>query len=151
MNMMITELYDAPVSAGAEEVKARDAARVLAELDLSSRDQFSALREDNQAMRTEMAALNGSLREDMQSLNGSLREDMQGLNGSLREDMQGLRSELHSETQSLRGEFKGEATSLRSELKGDLASLRTELTTFKWMFGVLVGVAVAVGLRVFFA
>ena len=127
MNMMITELYDALIDAGAEEVKARDAARVLADLDLESRDQFSILREDNQAMRTEMAELRGGLREDMQRLRGEVTAGMQSLCG-----------EMTTEMQSLRGEFKG-----------DVASLRTELTTIKWMFGVLVGLGVAIGLRVF--
>ena len=105
MNMTITELYDAPIGAGAEELKACDAARVLVETDLGHRDEFGALREDNQAMRTEMAALNGSLREDMQKL--------------------------------------------RTELKSEMAGLRTELTTIKWMFGVMVGVSVAIAFRVF--
>ena len=105
MNTMITELYDAPISAGAEELRARDAARVLVETDLGHRDKFGALREDNQAMRTEMAALNGSLREDVQKL--------------------------------------------RTELKSEMAGLRTELTTIKWMFGVMVGVSVAIAFRVF--
>ena len=140
MNMMITEVYDALISANAEELKARDAARVLADLDLASRDEFSALREDNQAMRTEMAELSGSLRGEMAALNGSLREDMQKLRTELKSDMAGLRTEL-----------KSEMAGLRTELKSDLAGMRTELTTIKWMFGVLVGVFIAIAFRVYTA
>lgn len=83
MNMMITEVYDALIDAGAQELKARDAARVLADLDLESRDQFSALREDNQAMRTEMADLNGMLRREMSELRSELKRDGQAMQGQM--------------------------------------------------------------------
>lgn len=95
MNIMVSELYDALISAGADEAKARRAAEGIAGSDQEFRKQFSELREDNQKMRTEMADLKGELRHEMQALRG-------------------------------------------------------ELSLVKWMIGVLVGLAVAILIRVFF-
>lgn len=72
MNMMVTELYDALMSAGAEEGKARRADEGLATSDLDFKRQFGELREDNQKMRAEMAALRGNLRTEMQALRGEM-------------------------------------------------------------------------------
>ena len=79
MNMMVSELYDALLSAGAEEGKARRAAEGLATSDQDFRRQFSELREDNQKMRTEVANLRGELKLEMQGL----RTEMSGLRGEL--------------------------------------------------------------------
>ena len=72
MNMMVSELYDALLSAGADEAKARRAAEGLATSDQDFRKQFGDLREDNAKMRTEMADLRGELRREMQELRGEL-------------------------------------------------------------------------------
>lgn len=95
MNIMVSELYDALLSAGADEAKARRAAEGIANSDQEFRKQFSELREDNQKMRTEMANLKGDLRHEMQAL-------------------------------------------------------RSEFSLVKWMIGVLVGLAIAILIRVFF-
>ena len=95
MNIMVSELYDAPMSAGADEAKARRAAEGFAVSDQEFKKQFSELREDNQKMRTEMADLKGELRHEMQALRG-------------------------------------------------------DLSLVKWMIGVLVGLAIAILIRVFF-
>lgn len=102
MNIMVSDLYDALMSAGADETKARRAAEGLATSDQDFRKQFSELREDNQKMRVEMA----------------------NLRGGLLQEMSGLRLEM----QSVRG----------------------ELSLVKWMGGVLIGLAVAILLRVLF-
>lgn len=102
MNMMVSELYDALMSAGADEGKARRAAESSATSYEDTRKQFAELREDNQRMRTEMAALRGDLRTEMQAL----RTEMQGLRG--------------------------------------------ELSLVKWMGGVLIGLAVAILIKVLF-
>ena len=83
MNMMVSELYDALLSAGADETKARRAAEGLATSDQEFRKQFSELREDNQKMRTEMASLRGELKTEMASLRGELKGEIQGLRGEL--------------------------------------------------------------------
>ena len=120
MNMMVSELYDALLSAGAEEAKARRAAEGFATSDQEFRKQFSELREDNQKMRTEMASLRGELKSEMQGL----RTDMGGLRGELKVEMQGLRT--------------------------DMGGLRGELSLVKWMGGVLIGMATAILLKVLF-
>ncbi|UIJ71687.1 hypothetical protein [Aurantimonas sp. HBX-1] len=90
MNMMISELYDALMSAGADEAKARRAAEGMATSDQDFRKQFGELCEDNQKMRTEMADLRGELKHEMQALRGEVRGEMAGV----RLEMQALRGEL---------------------------------------------------------
>lgn len=107
MNMMVSELYDALLSAGADEAKARRAAEGFADSDQQFKLQFAALREDNQRMRTETASLRGELVNSMTTLDGSIRREMQ--------------------------------------------SLRAELSLIKWMAGVVVGMLIAVLLKVYFA
>ena len=72
MNMMLSEVYDALISAGAEEAKARLAAEGLATAQDDARRQYSELREDNQKLRTEMTALRGEIRADIAALSGEL-------------------------------------------------------------------------------
>lgn len=79
MNMMVSELYDALLSAGADEAKARRATEGMATSHEEFRKQFAELREDNQRMRTEIAKLAGELRTEMQAL----RTEMQALRGEL--------------------------------------------------------------------
>ena len=83
MNIMVTEVYDALMSAGADEEKARRAAESLATSDAERVQQFADLREDNQKMRTEMAELRGDLTSDMSDLRGELKSDMAALRGEL--------------------------------------------------------------------
>ena len=61
MTMMVSEIYDAFISAKAEEPKARAAATALAVTDKRSDERHADLREDNQKMRTEMVALRGEI------------------------------------------------------------------------------------------
>ena len=119
MNMMLSEVYDALMSAGADEAKARLAAEGLATAQDDARRQFSELREDNQKLRTEMAALRGELKSEMAALRGELKSEMAGLRGEMRSDM----------------------TAMRGEFKSDMTALRGDFTTLKWMFGALVAMA----------
>ena len=69
------------MSAGADEAKARLAAEGLATAQDDARRQFSGLREDNQKLRTEMAALRGELKSEMAGLRSEFKSDMTALRG----------------------------------------------------------------------
>jgi hypothetical protein len=81
MNIMVSDLYDALMSAGADEAKARRAAEGIATSDQEFKGRFSELREDNQKMRTEMAELRGTLRTEMTELRSTLQREMQQTRG----------------------------------------------------------------------
>lgn len=83
MNVMVTEIYDALMSAGADEEKARRAAETLATSDAERKRQFADLREDNQKMRTEMAELRGETKSQMVALRGELKAEIAALRGEL--------------------------------------------------------------------
>lgn len=142
MNIMVSELYDALMSAGAEEGKARRAAESSATSYEETGKQFAELREDNQKMRTEMAALRGDLRSEMQAL----RTEMAGFRGDLRSETTALRGESRSEMQVLRTEM----AALRGDLRSEMQSLKGELSLVKWMGGILIGLAVAILIKVLF-
>ncbi len=61
MGMMATELYDALLSAKADEPKARAAAEAMALAEKSSNDQFLSLRDDIQKLRIEMEKFRGEM------------------------------------------------------------------------------------------
>ncbi|MYZ50210.1 DUF1640 domain-containing protein [Propylenella binzhouense] len=151
MNIMVTEIYDALMSAGADEEKARRAAEALAVSDRELRSQFADLREDNQKMRTEMAALRGELKGEMAALRGELKGDMTKLEGSLRSDMAALRGELKGDMTKLEGSFRSEMAALQGGLRHEMQGLRGELSLIKWMLGALIGLWIAVLLRMLFA
>ena len=87
MTVMVAEVYDALLSAGAAEDKARKAAEAVAE------------------SRTQMQSLDSGLRSEMQQLRSELRSEMQSLDSGLRSEMQSLGSGLRSAMQSIRGEM----------------------------------------------
>ncbi|MEM9732227.1 MAG: hypothetical protein AAF903_01940 [Pseudomonadota bacterium] len=72
MNMMVTEMYDALISAGADDSKARAAAEGLALEYRKSDQQFSELREDNQRLRAEMATLRDEISTKFEQINGQI-------------------------------------------------------------------------------
>lgn len=57
----------------------------------------------------------------------SLRQDMNAMRTELKGDIHSLRTELKGDIANLRTEFKGDLADLRTELKDEFAGLRTEL------------------------
>ena len=124
MNIMVTEIYDALMSANADEDKARRAAEVLATSDAERKQQFAELREDNQKMRTEMAAFRGELKAEMEALRGELRGEISALDTKM--------------------------TGIEGALRTEMTALRGELKLIKWMMGALIALIAAVFARTLF-
>lgn len=56
---------------------------------------------------------------------------------------------MRTEMQALRGHMRSEMTGLRGDVRTEMQALRGELSLLKWMGGILVGLAIAILLRVF--
>jgi len=72
---------------------------------------------------------------------------MQSTESGLRGEMHGIRIEM----QALRSELRLEMQAVRSELGLEMQAIRGEMSTLKWMNGGLLGVAIAIFVRMLFA
>ena len=102
MGLIVTEIYDALIEAGAGEEKARAAAAAIP------------------------FAEHLATREDLGDIRTGLKGDIAELRTELKGDIAELRTELKGEIAELRTELKGDIAELRTEFKGDIAELRTE-------------------------
>ena len=109
MSIMVTEVYQALVDAGASEEKARAAAEAIPDM--------SDLAEKN-----DVAELRSELKQDIADLRAELNQDIAELRSELKQDIAGLRSEL-----------KQDIASLRSELKQDVVGLKADLYKQMWL------------------
>jgi DNA anti-recombination protein RmuC len=109
MSIMVTEVYQALVDAGASEEKARAAAEAIPDM--------SDLAEKN----------------DVAELRSELKQDIADLRAELNQDIAELRSELKQDIAELRSELKQDIAELRSELKQDIVGLKADLYKHMWL------------------
>jgi uncharacterized coiled-coil DUF342 family protein len=109
MSIMVTEVYQALVDAGASEEKARAAAEAIPDM--------SDLAEKN----------------DVAELRSELKQDIADLRSELNQDIAELRSELKQDIAELRSELKQDIAELRSELKQDIVGLKADLYKHMWL------------------
>jgi uncharacterized coiled-coil DUF342 family protein len=109
MSIMVTEVYQALVDAGASEEKARAAAEAIPDM--------SDLAEKN----------------DVAELRSELKQDIADLRSELNQNIAELRSELKQDIAELRSELKQDIAELRSELKQDIVGLKADLYKHMWL------------------
>ncbi len=109
MSIMVTEVYQALVDAGASEEKARAAAEAIPDMsDLAKKNDVAELRSE-------------------------LKQDIADLRAELNQDIAELRSELKQDIAELRSELKQDIAELRSELKQDIVGLKADLYKHMWL------------------
>lgn len=107
--MMVTEVYQALVDAGASEEKARAAAEAIPDM-------------------SELADKN-----DLAGVRSELKQDIADLRSELKQEIADLRSELKRDMVELRSEFKQNIAELRSEFKQDIVGLKADLYKHMWL------------------
>ena len=87
-----------------------------------------------------MVGVQAALREDVQAV----RTEMVSVQAALQLEIVGVRSELKSEIVGVRSELKSEITGVRSELKleiagvrSDVQSVKSDMRWMKWLLGVV--------------
>ncbi len=109
MSMMVTEVYQALVDAGASEEKARAAAEAIPDMsDLADKSDLAGFRSE-------------------------LKQEIADVRSELKQGLAGLRSELKQDLASLRSEFKQDLANLRSEFKQDIVGLKADLYKHMWL------------------
>ena len=107
--MMVTEVYQALVDAGASEEKARAAAEAIPDM-------------------SELADKN-----DLAEVRSELKQDIADLRSELKRDIVELRSEFKQDIAELRSEVKQDIAELRSEVKQDIVGLKADLYKHMWL------------------
>ena len=120
MSMMVTEVYQALVDAGASEEKARAAAEAIPDM-------------SDLADKNDLAGYRSELKQEIAELRSELKRDMVELRSELKQDIADLRSELKQDIADLRSEFKQDIAELRSEVKQDIVGLKADLYKHMWL------------------
>jgi DNA repair exonuclease SbcCD ATPase subunit len=76
-----------------------------------------------QALRQELAGVDGALRQDMAGIDGALRQDMTGIDGALRQDMAGIDG-------ALRQDMAGIDDALRRSMQETVSRVNNDFTKF---------------------
>ncbi len=114
MGLIVTELYDALIEAGATERKARAAA---AAIPLT----------EHLATREDLVATGRQLADRTAGLGVDLGQGIADLRTEIKEDTASLRAEVDRQITELRAEIKQEIAELRAEIKEEIAELRAEV------------------------
>ena len=120
MSIMVTEVYQALVDAGASEEKARAAAAAIPDM-------------SDLADKNDVAQFRSELKQDIASLRSELKQDIASLRSELKQDIADVRSEFKREIVELRSELKQDTANLRSELKQDIVGLKADLYKHMWL------------------
>ena len=109
MSIMVTEVYQALVDAGASEEKARAAAEAIPDMsDLADKS-------------------------DVAESKSELKQEIADFRSELKQEIAELRSELKQDIVDVRSEFRREIVELRSELKQDIVGLKADLYKHMWL------------------
>ena len=96
MSLIISEVYDALIEAGASEAKAKAAAGAIPLAEhLATKDALAEVRadlkDDIAAVRTELAEVKAELKDDI----AGVRTELAGVKADLKEDIAGLETRLY--------------------------------------------------------
>ena len=129
MSLIVSEVYDALIEAGASEAKAKAAAGAIPLAEhLATKDALAEVRadlkDDIAGVRTELAGVKAELKDDI----AGVRTELVEVKAELKDDIAGVRTEL---------------AGVKADLKEDIAGLETRLSRHLWVMAVgIVGLIV---------
>ena len=136
---MVVELYDALVSAGAPEEKARVAAQAMSEESLATKADIAHLQADiarlEQVTKADIAKLEQVTKAEIAKLERATSGDIARLE-------QATKAESVKQEKSIRGDI--------AKLERDIAKVERELSVVKWMTGAIVAGVVSLVIKSFF-
>ena len=101
MSIMVTEVYQALVDAGASEEKARAAAEAIPDMsDLAKKNDVAGLRSE---LKQDIAELRSELKQDFVDLRSELKQDIAELRSELKQDIVGLKADLYKHMWLMQG------------------------------------------------
>ena len=147
MSLIVSEVYDALIEAGASEAKAKAAAGAIPLAEhLATKDALAEVRadlkDDIAGVRTELAEVRADLKDDI----AGVRTELTEVKAELKDDIAGVRTELTEVKAELKDDIAGVRTELagvKADLKEDIAGLETRLYRHLWVMAVgIVGLIV---------
>ena len=101
MSMMVTEVYQALVDAGASEEKARAAAEAIPDMsDLADKNDLAGYRSE---LKQDIAELRSELKRDIAELRSELKQDIADLRSEVKQDIVGLKADLYKHMWLMQG------------------------------------------------
>jgi hypothetical protein len=101
MSIMVTEVYQALVDAGASEEKARAAAEAIPDMsDLADKNDVAQFRSE---LKQDIAELRSELKQDIAELRSELKQDIAELRSELKQDIVGLKADLYKHMWLMQG------------------------------------------------
>lgn len=139
---MVVELYDALVSAGAPEEKARVAAQAMSEESLATKADIARLQAD-------IARLEQVTKADIAKLEQATKADIAKLERVTSGDIARLEQATKAETvklEKLEGSIRADIT----KLERNIAKVERELSVVKWMTGAIIAGVFSLVIKSFF-
>ena len=113
MSLIVTEIYDALIEAGATERKARAAATAIPMV-------------ENLATKQDLAELKAATRQDLAEFKAATRQDLAEFKAAIKQDLAEFKAATKKDLAELRAEFKEDI----SVLKRDVAVLKLAVFSF---------------------
>lgn len=136
---MVVELYDALVSAGAPEEKARVAAQAMSEESLATKADIARLQAD-------IAHLEQVTKADIAKLEQATKADIAKLERATSGDIARLEQATKAETVKLEGSIRADI----AKLERNIAKVERELSVVKWMTGAIIAGVFSLVIKSFF-
>ncbi len=161
MSTMVVELYDALVSAGAPEEKARGAAQAMSEESLATKADITRLEQVTKAeiarLEQDIIRLEQTTKADIAKLEQVTKADIAKLEQSTKAEIAKLERASSGDIARLEQATKAESVKQEKSIRGDIAKLERdiakverELSVVKWMTGAIVAGVVSLVIKSFF-
>ena len=126
MSLIVSEVYDALIEAGASEAKAKAAAGAIP---LAA---HLATKDDTAEVRTDLTGVKAELKDDIAGVKAEIAE--------VRTEVAEVKAELKTDIAGVRTELAG----VKAELKADISGLEARFTQRLWLTSaIIVGLNVA--------
>jgi hypothetical protein len=123
-SMMIDELYDALIEAGASETKARAASRAVADMERHFTAIEKAIFGLRAHMDTEVAGLRTHVDKEVTGLRTHVDKEISGLRAHVEKEISGLRAHMDHGLASLRSHVDQQISALRAYVDQQTSTLR---------------------------
>ena len=115
MSIMVTEVYEALVSAGADEAKAKAAASAIPV------GEKIATKQDIGDVKQEIADAKAELKQEIADVKAGLKQEIADVKAGLKQEIADVKAEL-----------KQEIADLKAELKQDIAAIKQDIAVLKF-------------------
>ena len=147
--MLIEELYDALIEAGASEAKAKAAARAIADYE----KRFGGIERELASLRSEFRTELTEFRSDVETKFLELRSDMERKFLEFRSDMDKQFAGVDKQFASVDRQFAGvdkQFAESRAYVEKEFTDIRGTLKLHNWMMGTTIALLTAMFLKMFY-